>query len=236
MLYCIIFIEGMGMKKYLFLGLAIILSFGQCFAVEAVSPELQESLKVTTSEPNLLSIIFALLVVIFLIYITGFIYTKLNIAGARVVKEQLKNYDLSKVIVISTTQLGQNKNLHVIEINNQRLLISATPESINLIKELGPIKLGEKVEKTVEAGIDDPISVLYNGNNTLEDAQNLKDLKEDLLEAQKEILNQQQEKEPQGKELQREEKLVQQRENYKKQKWNQSRVREKEFTLHKKYL
>ena len=145
------------MKKYLFWVLAYIMTLiniGQCFAADAVSPELQQSLKLNSSEPNILSIIFSLLVVIFLIYITGLIYTKLNIAGAKAVKQQLKNYDLSKVIVISTTQLGQNKNLHVIEINNQRLLIASTPESINLIKEL------ESTQSSVNAATVDLIKCL----------------------------------------------------------------------------
>jgi flagellar biogenesis protein FliO len=166
----------MEMKKYLFWILACIITltnFGQCFAVDAVSPELQQSLKINTSEPNILSIIFSLLVVIFLIYITGLIYTKLNIAGARAVKQQLKNYDLSKVIVISTTQLGQNKNLHVIEINNQRLLIGSTPESINLIKELESTKTNEKAEKPAEEKEYDAISMLYRGHNVLQEVKGL---------------------------------------------------------------
>ena len=103
---------------------------------DSVSPELQQSLKTHTNEPNFMTIIFALVVVISLIYLTGLIYSKLNIVGAKTVQAQLKNYDLSKVIVISTTQLGQNKNLHVIELNGKRYLIGATLNSINLIKEL----------------------------------------------------------------------------------------------------
>lgn len=132
------------MRKYLYLISAIIFSVGQAFAVDAPSSELQQSLKVHSSEPGFMSIIFALLVVIFLIYITGTIYTKLNLAGANAVKKQIKNYDLSRAIVLSTTQIGQNKNLHVIEINNQRLLIGATTNSINLIKELEPSKTASK--------------------------------------------------------------------------------------------
>jgi len=164
------------MNKYLFWVLTCIITmvnFGQCFALEVVSPELQQSLKVNTSEPNILSIILSLLVVIFLIYITGLIYTKLNIAGAKAVKQQLKNYDLSKVIVISTTQLGQNKNLHVIEINNQRLLIGSTPESINLIKELDSTQPKVKPTKSGEENVGDTISMLYSRSNVLEEVQGL---------------------------------------------------------------
>jgi len=128
-------------------------------AVETASPELEHSLKSTANEPNFMTIIFALLIVIFLIYITGLIYSKLNIVGAKTVQEQLKNYDLSKVIVLSTTQLGQGKNLHVIELSNQRYLIGATQNSINLIKELGEVK--KEAKKPAKAVIEEPINILY---------------------------------------------------------------------------
>lgn len=129
------------MNKYLFLISIILLSAQKALcAVEATSPELAHSLKNNAHEPGFGSIVFALIVVISLIYITGLIYSKLNIVGAKTVQEQLRNYDLSKVVVVSTTQLGQGKNLHVIELNNQRYLIGATINSINLIKELGEVK------------------------------------------------------------------------------------------------
>lgn len=148
------------MNKYLFLITGILLFIGQkvfCMA-ETVSPEIEQSLKVHSNEPGFMSILFALLIVVALIYITGLIYSKLNLVGTKTIQNQLKNYDLSKVIVLSTTQLGQNKNLHVIEINKKRYLIGATQNTINLIKELDPIT--EK-EKSIEPTFDDAIDVLY---------------------------------------------------------------------------
>lgn len=140
------------MRKILVLILAIFMSSAQAAfcLTEAVSPELEQSLKTHTNEPNFMTIIFALVVVISLIYLTGLIYSKLNIVGAKTVQAQLKNYDLSKVVVISTTQLGQGKNLHVIELNGLRYLIGATPNSINLIKELEkvPEEIQQKTKKT----------------------------------------------------------------------------------------
>lgn len=138
------------MRKYFFLNIAILLLTAQkAFCVtESISSDLEQSLKVNSSEPNFLSIAFALLFVVFLIYITGIIYQKLNLVGAKAVKEQLKNYDLTKAIVLSTTQLGQGKNLHVIELNKTRYLIGATADSINLIKELGSSAEAENVSLT----------------------------------------------------------------------------------------
>lgn len=154
------------MKKYLFLTTWLFLFGAQkafC-AVESVSPELEHSLKTHSGEPGIGSIIFSLLFVIFLIYVTGVIYSKLNLVSAKKMRDQLKNYDLSKAMVLSTTQLGQGKNLHVIELDKKLYLIGATQNSINLIKELDYIK--EEVtgiEKPKEADIDEAIGVLYGG-------------------------------------------------------------------------
>lgn len=155
-------------KKRLFLlsGALIMPAQSVFAAVEEVSPELQQALKTTTNEPNIFSIIFALGFVIFLIYITGLIYSKLNVVGAKAVKEQLKNYELTKAVILSTTQIGQGKNLHVIEVNNNHYLIGATQNSINLIKDLGNIKeesSSEKVKPATEK-IDDAMDVLYSGH------------------------------------------------------------------------
>lgn len=126
------------MKKYLFAIFAIIfLGTNKAFCVpESVSPELEQSLKTSHSEPGIMAVLFALLVVIFLIYVTGLIYSKLNIAGAKAFQQQLKDFELYRAVVISTTQLGQNKNLHVIELNKKRYLIGAGQDSITLLKEL----------------------------------------------------------------------------------------------------
>lgn len=134
------------MKKFLFLLIGVVMLTAQktLCAVQTVSPELESSLKDTSGEPGIMSIIFALLFVIFLIYITGIIYSKLNIVGAKTVQNQMKNYDLYKAIVISTTQLGRDRNLHVIEINEKRYLIGSAQNSINLLKELDNTKPEEK--------------------------------------------------------------------------------------------
>lgn len=150
------------MKKYLYWNIAILLITAQkAFCItDSLSSDLEQSLKINQVEPNFVTIIFALLFVVFLIYITGIIYSKLNLVGAKAVKEQLKNYDLSKAIVLSTTQLGQGKNLHVIELNKSRYLIGATTDSITLIKELGSLK--EEPEEAViaktEAGIEESLA------------------------------------------------------------------------------
>lgn len=138
--------------KYLYLNITIFMMTAQkafCLT-DVLSSDLESSLKSTSAEPSFISIAFALLFVILLIYITGIIYQKLNLVGAKTVKEQLKNYDLTKAVVLSTTQLGQGKNLHVIELNNNRYLIGATADSITLIKELGSSAEPENADVTEE--------------------------------------------------------------------------------------
>ena len=88
-------------------------------------------------EPNLLSILFSLVFVILLIYATGIIYTKLNKLGINTVKREMKDSSSSHVSVISTTALGNNKTLHVVELDGKRMLIGASSSSIHLIKDLG---------------------------------------------------------------------------------------------------
>ena len=88
-------------------------------------------------EPNLLSVVLSLMFVILLIYATGIIYTKLNKVGFNAMRKQLADADDSKVTVISTTPLGSNKTLHVVELDGKRMLIGASSSSIDLIKDLG---------------------------------------------------------------------------------------------------
>ena len=86
-------------------------------------------------EPSLISIVFSMIFVILLIYATGIIYTKLNKFGIKTLKQN-ENFD-SKVSVISTTPLGSNKTLHVVELGGKRMLIGACSGAIQLIKDLG---------------------------------------------------------------------------------------------------
>ena len=74
-------------------------------------------------EPNFLSMIFSLVFVILLIYATGILYTKLNKFGIKTLKKQVGENAASQVSVISTTPLGTNKTLHVVELDGKRMLI-----------------------------------------------------------------------------------------------------------------
>ncbi len=96
---------------------------------------LQASLR-PTYEPGYISIILSLIFVICLIYATGIIYNKLNHFGIKTLKAQNKDFCKDKITILSTTPLGQNKTLHVIELDGRKMLIGASANSIHLIKDL----------------------------------------------------------------------------------------------------
>ncbi len=91
-------------------------------------------------EPSILSVLISLGIVVLLIYLTGIIYTKLNKAGFNVMRKQQGDLSKSQVSVISTTQLGSNKTLHVVELDGKRMLIGASSSAIQLIKDLGSVQ------------------------------------------------------------------------------------------------
>lgn len=90
-------------------------------------------------EPSIISVVLSLLFVILLIYITGIIYAKLNKVGYATLKRQQGELAKSQVSVVSTTQLGNNKTLHVVELDGKRMLIGASSSAIQLIKDLGSV-------------------------------------------------------------------------------------------------
>lgn len=91
------------------------------------------------NEPSLVSVVLSLLFVILLIYCTGILYAKLNKLGFRTLKRQQGELTKSHVTVVSTTQLGNNKTLHVVELDGKRMLIGASSGAIQLIKDLGGV-------------------------------------------------------------------------------------------------
>ena len=94
-------------------------------------------------EPNVISVVLSLLFVVLLIYLTGILYAKLNKMNFKTMRKQQGELSKSQVAVISTTQLGGNKTLHVVELDGKRMLIGASSSAIQLIKDLGSIQTGD---------------------------------------------------------------------------------------------
>ena len=100
----------------------------------AEAASLDGALKISR-DPGYASVVLSLLFVICLIYATGIIYNKLNVLGAKAMKSQ-KDAQNDKITIISTTPLGANRTLHVVELNGKKMLIGASANSIHLIKDL----------------------------------------------------------------------------------------------------
>ena len=114
------------------------LFLNSCVFAQATPDEIKDVLSKNVYEPNYFSMILGLFVVIALIYITGFLYQKLT-----KVNMKPNNAFLNKAQIISTTSLGQGRNIHVIKIGQSACLIGATQNNITFIKD---IELGEAIE------------------------------------------------------------------------------------------
>lgn len=124
------------MERILYLFIAFGMPLSSCFAAEETE-NIRSALKTTGYEPNYFSIVLSLVFVIFLIYVTGILYTKLNNVGIKTVKKELKSSTDIKPVVLSTTPIGHDKTLQVIEIAGEKLLIGVSQNSVTLLKSLG---------------------------------------------------------------------------------------------------
>jgi len=106
---------------------------------QATSDEIKEVLSKNAYEPNYFSMLLGLFLVIGLIYATGFLYQKM-------IKFNISQDDIqiNKPQVISTTSLGQGRNLHVVKVGNSACLLGSTQNNITFIKD---IELSEQSNK-----------------------------------------------------------------------------------------
>ncbi len=105
-----------------------------CFAQDEVINKTEEVSKILAQdvyEPNYFGMILGLFLVVGLIYITGFLYQKLT-------KASIVNNDLylNKAQIISTTSIGQGRNLHVVKIGDKACLIGSTQNNITFLKDV----------------------------------------------------------------------------------------------------
>ena len=85
--------------------------------------------------------LFGLLMVICLVYLTAYVYQKLIGVKLPNVKD-----NPNKINILSSISLGQNKNLHVVEVNDKKILIGSTQNNITYLKELDVVGQGENNE------------------------------------------------------------------------------------------
>lgn len=87
---------------------------------------------------------FSLSIVLLLIFIFAWIYARVKgINPTAILTGKFSEKDLNRFNVLSTSTLGQGKDIHLVEINGKQLVIGSTANSINLLTEIAP----EEIEK-----------------------------------------------------------------------------------------
>ncbi len=124
------------MKKVFLYLFVLLLSSNASFAVELPSVMKQTMAQDPISMPGMLNLLVSMIIVIALIYATGWIYAKLNIINRDKLKKIVsKNADSHRFNILQSMPLGQQRYLYSIEMNGKVMLIASTPSHINLLKE-----------------------------------------------------------------------------------------------------
>ena len=125
------------MKKIFIFNLLTI----SCFALGNTekTEEISSIIGQNTYEPNYFGMVLGLFLVVGMIYLTGYLYQKLIKTNSF-----NNNFALNKPQIISTTSIGQGRNLHVIKLGNDAFLIGATQNNITYIKSVELIENKEE--------------------------------------------------------------------------------------------
>lgn len=140
-------------------------------AGEALSLQVKDFVKQGVQTPSWFHVAGALLLVIALIYVTGWLYSKLSgINSIKFSKTDKELMNLNKFKIISTLALGQHRNLHVVEVNGKFMVIGATAQNISILKEFDKNDLMNQIKNidddTVEQNeevknLDEQLAVIY---------------------------------------------------------------------------
>lgn len=124
------------MDKFKFLLVFLFLQLSPAFAVEITQSMKSAMSSDISGMPSLLNLIVSMVIVIGLIYVTGWIYSKLNIVNRNKLKQLTKDdLDNYKFNVLQSMPLGQQRHLYSIQMNGKVLLVGSTPSQITLLKE-----------------------------------------------------------------------------------------------------
>lgn len=139
-------------KHILITSFCYIISMSNALAVE-IPEEMKASMaNRAIATPDALHLVVSMILVIGMIYFTGWIYSKLNILNRNKLKKLSKS-DLNKhhFTVLQSMPLGQQRNIYSIEMGGKVLLIGATQSQINLLKEFDSEEdIPEKEENILE--------------------------------------------------------------------------------------
>ena len=99
----------------------------------------------SSTDINYLSVISSLLTVILLILLFAWVYKKfVGVSAEKLLSGKIKEAKENSISVLTTTPIGQNKFLHLIEVKGQKLLIGSTSNDIVMLKEISDKQEGAK--------------------------------------------------------------------------------------------
>lgn len=134
--------------------LSLFLLFGavnSSFAVEIPDVMRKTMAQDPIGATGILQLVISMAFVIGLIYVTGWIYTKLNIVNRQKLDKINKdNSNGSRFTVLQSMSLGQQRHLYSIEMNNKVFLVASTPSHINVLKEFDKELCTDKQDIIVE--------------------------------------------------------------------------------------
>ena len=91
----------------------------------------------SSADVNYISMISSLLTVILLILLFAWVYKKfVGVSAEKLLSGKIKEAKENSISVLTTTPIGQNKFLHLIEVRGQKLLIGSTSNDIVMLKEI----------------------------------------------------------------------------------------------------
>ena len=128
------------MKKMLYTLFVFICVVAPSYAVH-LPESMTQSMKHDYGIPSFTQLIISMVLVVGLIYFTGWIYTKLNVVNHKQLRKIASDKnDSMRFTVLQSMPLGQQRHIYTIEMNGKILLVGSTPSQINLIKEFDNVE------------------------------------------------------------------------------------------------
>ena len=139
------------MKKSVILIFGLFMSVNSGFCVVSVPESMKNAMKTQSDMPSLLNLVISMVLVIGLIYFTGWIYQKLNKINNSKLKDKFADKNTFKIV--SSLPLGSQKNLYAVEFNDKILVVGATQNNITILKDYdkdADSSLEEELAKTAK--------------------------------------------------------------------------------------
>lgn len=140
------------MKKILFLINVLFFSTNTGFCAVSVPESMKNAMKTQSDMPSLLNLVISMILVIGLIYLTGWVYQKLNRVNQAKLKDKFAGKNTFKIV--SSLPLGSQKNLYAVEFNDKILVVGATQNNITILKDYDKDGASSHVQELSKTAFD----------------------------------------------------------------------------------